>query len=59
VLRLGGGGGCLLQRKIHKEEVEMGEGERRVKRQVIKLNITDKLKDKIIPMVTPLAIFSV
>jgi hypothetical protein len=32
VLRLGGGGGYLLQRKIHKEEVEMGEGERRVKR---------------------------
>ena len=34
VLRFGGTGGCLLQIKKHKEEVEIGE-ERRVKRQVI------------------------
>jgi len=35
MLRLRGGGGCLLQKKMHKKEGEMGEGERRVDRQVI------------------------
>jgi hypothetical protein len=28
----GGRGGCLLQKKMHKEEVEMREKERRVER---------------------------
>jgi len=31
----GEAGGCLLQKNMDKEEVEMKEGERRVKRQII------------------------
>jgi hypothetical protein len=30
-----GGGGCLLQKKMHKKEEEIWEGERRVNRLVI------------------------
>ena len=47
----GGRGGCLLQKKMDKEEVEMGEREES-RAPGHKLNITDRLTDRIIPMVT-------
>jgi len=57
VLRLGGRSGCLLQKKIHKKEGEMGK--RRVNRQVINKKLIEGLTNIIIPLVTLSVILSV